>query len=285
MSRFIFSFIVLGAAICQAAMVEYEKLPEELEESVVYYSTFNDELPDLDDIGLRLAVSEDSTACVGDAKGYRLCWVDGLERRDVMRGNEFTVSFDLHAIQGRKGSVLLSLYTKGYAWNSGLLLRIGKKNTLELICSKFGNASNSERNARITLGRIDELVAEHKTITLVYRGKENQVCTYVDGEPSKKSIRLKYHDKPASKQLASLQFGSQYGGGGEMSRAEIDNLCIWNKALDDEQVDSIVQGKVSPVVWQVLAAVGGVLVFALQALLFYMAGRRSALRKTQPRVE
>ena len=45
MGRFIFSFLVLGAAICQAAMVEYEKLPEELEESVVYYSTFNDELP------------------------------------------------------------------------------------------------------------------------------------------------------------------------------------------------------------------------------------------------
>lgn len=260
-------------------MVPYDKLPEELEESVVYYSTFDDELPDVDDIGLRMPVSADSTGCVGIDKGCRLSWADGLAHKKVMRGNEFTVSFDLHAIQGKRGAVLLSLYTEGHAWNSGLLLHIGKKNTLELLCTKFSNASNNERNAKITLGKMEELAAEHKTITLVYRGKENRVCTYVDGEPSKKSIRLKYNDKPASKQLASLQFGSQYGGGGELHRAEIDNLCIWNKALDDEQVAAIVQSSIPPVVWQVLAAVGGLLVFALQALLFFMLGRRSALKK------
>lgn len=279
MKKIVMMFLALGAAICQAESIPLHEMDSRLQDNMVYCSSYDSDVADLNDIGLYLPAGENSATCIGVDKGYRISWMDGLEKKEAMRGNGFTVSFDLHELKGDESGVLLSLYTPGYSWGNGLLLRIGRKKTLELLCRNFGNATNNGRKARIELGRIHELTATHKTITVVYDGEQNEVRAYVDGTPTKKSIHLKYNDKPAVRQLAAMQFGSLYGGGCDLRRGTIDNLCIWNEALSDKQVASLVKNGIPPMVWDILAGLGALLLFVAQAALFYAAGRRSALKR------
>ncbi len=282
MQKIVTTFLLLGAMISQAAMVEYKDMPDEVAEALVYSADFNTEFPDVNDLHLNLRGNKEGVACVGVDKGYENFWQEGIEHNGAARSNSFTVSLDIRELAGQQEAALLSMYSFGMNRTRGLLLCIGRRNTLELVCNGFTNTTTSGRRARITIGNIDELIAERKTISIVYNGSANTITVYVDAEALDKKIKLRYDGKPASKQYTVLQFGGCYGGGCSLKRGQIDNLSIWNIALSEDQVASIVQGRVSPMVWQVLAAGGGLLVFALQALLFYMAGRRSVLRKTQP---
>lgn len=279
MAKYLILLMMMFGVCSQAATIDMmEDASEELEEDMVYWSDFSTPHAALNDMGLRFPCQDKGGARIGYEKGYSATWVEGIERRPACRSEAFTVSFDLHELDSAVGSCLLSMYTAGGNRGRGLLLCIGKHRNLELVCHKFTDTQNLGMRDRINLGKIEELVAGKKTITIVYNGATNTIRAYVDGEPKGKIIKLRYDGAPARKQLCAFQFGAHYGGGAWLKRATIDNLCFWRAALTDEQVADTVKGSIPPVVWKVLTALGGLLLFAAQAAGFYLLGRRASTR-------
>lgn len=273
----IFGWIMLlGAAVGQAATIDMRQAPDDVLESIVYWADFESEEPEVNDLGLGLIpYLEEGVTRIGSDEGYSIRWRDGLWNHPVCKSGAYTLSFDVHELKGETGRALMSLYTAGGSRENGLIFKVGKRGTLELVCNGFSNATKHERRNKISLGKMSEL-AQGKTITIVYDGDQKTICAYVNGKRLEKTIKLKYAGATPQKDIHSMQFGGYYGAAHAVRRAKLDNVCIWNEALTDEQVASIVEGYISPVVFWSLVSAGGVLLLAGGCFVVYRCKSRRA---------
>ncbi len=272
---------MLACGLCSHAVtIDMSEAPDNLTEELIYYSDFDTGEADVNEIYIHLPChAQSGTARMGTAEGYGEYWRDDIKGNGNCQSKSYTLSFDLHELKGRDGACMLSMYTDGQNREKGLYLQMGKKDTLYLVCDSFCNSVTQGSRARINLGKIPDLLVETSTITVVIDGERNEIRAYVDGEPLKRRIKLKYQGNTPRKQLCVMQFCGFYGGGCGVSRCSIDNMCIWKCALTDEQVSQLTRGCNSFVINCILLATSGFMVVFLLVGIGYVLGRRSVRRE------
>lgn len=274
------SLILLTAlGTAQALSYRYDTLPSELKSDIRYGYSWKAAEAQNRAIEFFFRNPVEGRICIGHHRDYGITWNDGLHNLPEMQDEAFTLSFDLHELSTRAAGSMISIYTPGTRCQEGLHVHVTERGFLHISSRKFSNSSTSEYKARINLGEVEELL--DKTITLVYNGEQNTICAYVDGTPAEKNIKLRYNDAEPNKRIYAMQWGGCYGGGPSIEKAELNNIYIWNRALTEEEVCRIVEGKLTPSQWKLIYICGGILLTLLVAAGGFLAWKIQKNRKEQ----
>lgn len=251
--------LILATSQLSAATRDFADIPAALLDEALYASTFQKETPpEIGDVQLHLGKGmKDNRLTFGDnhsSKGYLRT---GLEH-DSQRTQACTISFDFYGAAGDPGQVVWGLYSPGMAFDKGLRLVIGSRNTLVLKCNQFTGTTLRGRRAKRNLGKISELTG--KTITVVYNGDEDTVMVYVNGVPAEKAMKLTRGDSSkTNRYISSMSWGDNYCGWGRIKSATIDNVYFWGDALSEEEIQSIIKFEMTPLYWGIAGGTVGFL--------------------------
>ncbi len=251
--------LLLAASQLFGATKDFSDIPAHLLDEALFASTFQKGMPpEIRDMQLHMGNGmKNNQLTLGDnhsSKGYLRT---GLEH-DRNRTQACTISFDFYGAAGDPGQVVWGLYSPGMAFDKGLRLVIGSRNTLLLECNQFTGTTLRGRRAKRNLGKISELIG--KTITVVYDGEENTVMTYVNGIPAGKVMRLTHGDNSrTNRYISSMSWGDNYCGWGRIKSATIDNVYFWGEALSGEEVQELIRFEMTPLYWGIAGGAAGLL--------------------------
>ncbi|MBR2144025.1 MAG: hypothetical protein IJ956_00710 [Akkermansia sp.] len=259
MKKALITTLLLATSQLFAATKEFSDIPGYLLDEVLFASTFQKGTPpEIRDVQLHMGNGmKNNQLTFGDkhsSKGYLRT---GLEH-DRNRTQACTISFDIYGAAGDPGQVVWGLYSPGMAFDKGLRLVIGSRNTLLLECNQFTGTTLSGRRAKRNLGKISELTG--KTITVVYDGGEDTVMAYVNGVPAGKAMRLTHGDNSkTNRYISSMSWGDNYCGWGRIKSATIDNVYFWGEALSEDEIKELIRFEMTPLYWGIAGGAAGLL--------------------------
>jgi len=159
---------------------------------------------------------------------------------------DWTISFDLVSL-GNNGdwANLLAIYSSsntGQGYNTSMTFSMDNNNQFR-ITSDNGGEGTFGGNSAITLNTgiydadkagSDVTYATGQTITLVQDGASKTLTLYING------IQTAQATEWTAASIVGMQFGASFGNRDAMNSASIDNLAIWGKALQADQVSSLI---------------------------------------------
>lgn len=137
----------------------------------------------------------------------------------------FTVSFDIRNLQAADWKNVFAMNTNGSSQDNNFLCLQTTDSGLSLYATGFGGGASGTNYINLSNLRGD---SSWNTVTITSDGLT--VSLYVNG------ILAGNMAYQTSGSVTGMQFGKSFGGGRDITGADMDNVGIWDRALSADEV-------------------------------------------------
>lgn len=240
MNNYLLSTLLVLSGVAGAASLPPEDIPPSLRENLIYALSIKSEAPIIKKVDFQINCGDVKAVQMGKNHPYKGHIVWNIEQHAPMKGNSYTVSFDLINLESNVGGTLIAFHSLGTQGTEGIHLRYAERGRIVLSCNKHAGSAANESEHQIMLGRKEDVLG--KTITIIHNGNEKTVRIFLDGIEKGPAIQLPY--PPGYKenhQLSLIALADNYQGWHHVDSFGFDNLYCWNKALTQDEVSDTIK--------------------------------------------